>query len=107
VGIEHEAVPAFANGGGNGPDDGPPPFDEAAESEFRAEARVRGETVSLPPAAVEAEADDAKGLPPLDSLVQQIPPEVREVLEELFLARFVRVQRVPKRALKTGAGNVA
>lgn len=101
--VELDAVPAHANGSDEpASDDGPPRFDEAAESEFRAEARTRGESVS-PPAqpVVEIEDDDPKGLPPLDSLVQRIPAEVRETLDELFRARFVRVQRVPKRALKS------
>ncbi len=39
-------------------------------------------------------------LPPLDDLVQRIPPEVRELMDELFRAKFVRVQRVPKKALQ-------
>lgn len=76
--------------------------DEAAESSFLAEARNRGEAVA-PPKPKEEVADDseAKPLPSLDELVQRIPAEVREALEDLFRARFVTVKRVPKRALKT------
>ena len=76
--------------------------DEAAESWFLAEARDRGEVVA-PPKPKEEVADDAetKPLPPLDDLVQRIPAEVRDTLEDLFRARFVAVKRVPKRALKT------
>lgn len=71
------------------------------ESAFLAEARERGET--LPPKRAEtdaAEEIDPKSLPPLDELVQRIPAEVRETLDELFRARFVTVKRVPKKALK-------
>jgi len=32
--------------------------------------------------------------------VQQIPAETREALDELFRARFVRVQRIPRKVLK-------
>ena len=76
--------------------------DEAAESSFLAEARARGEAVT-PAKAKEEIADDtdAKPLPPLNELVDRIPVEVREALEDLFRARFVTVKRVPKRALKT------
>jgi hypothetical protein len=76
--------------------------DEAAESAFLAEARDRGEAMA-PPKPKEEAADDSEGkpLPPLDELVQRIPAEVRDTLEDLFRARFVTVKRVPKRALKT------
>lgn len=76
--------------------------DDAAESAFLAEARERGEPVKATPAAVEMaeEAVDPKAMPKLDDLVNRIPADVREALEDLFRARFVRVQRVPKRVLK-------
>lgn len=49
----------------------------------------------------EAGDDAAAGaLPPLNDLVQRIPAEVREALEDLFRAKFVAVKRVPKQALK-------
>lgn len=81
-------------------EDAPPPaLDEAAEASFLAEARERGEVVA-PRKPAEAEEAEPKALPPLDALVQQIPGEVRETLEELFRARFVTVKRFPKKALK-------
>lgn len=46
----------------------------------------------------------AAALPELDALVQRLPSEVRETLDELFRARFVAVKRVPARALKSRAG---
>ena len=76
--------------------------DDVAESSFRAEARARGEPVAATLAAkVEVDEADKKPLPPLDSLVQQIPAEVRETLDELFRAKFITVKRVPSTALKS------
>lgn len=85
--------------------------DESMESAMLGELRERGETV-VPPGVAQAgpggesagsaeeKETDKKALPPLDSLVQRIPPEVRETLEDLFRAKFVTVRRVPKKALK-------
>ena len=82
-------------------DDGPPTFDAAAESAFLAEARERGEPVAPVPLDDTPEPEEAnpKALPPLDTLVKRISPEVRELLDELFRARFVKVTRVPRKAL--------
>lgn len=44
---------------------------------------------------------EATPLPPMDDLVQRIPLPARELMEELFRARFVTVRRVPKSALKS------
>ncbi len=76
--------------------------DESAESSFLAEARSRGEAVSAPK-PVEENVDEAetKPLPPLNELVDRIPAEVRDALEDLFRARFVRVKRMPKSAFKS------
>ncbi len=45
--------------------------------------------------------EDALPLPKLEDLVQKLPADTREVLEDLFRVRFVSVKRVPKSALKT------
>ena len=42
-----------------------------------------------------------ESLPPLEDLVKRIPSATRDLLEELFRARFVTVKRVPKSALKS------
>lgn len=92
-------MPVETGSGGEVPGGGWP--DAAMESAFLAEARARGE--SLPVKAPESDAADeadARPLPPLNDLVDRIPENVREVLEDLFRARFVTVKRVPKRALK-------
>ena len=39
-----------------------------------------------------------------DDLVQRIPAEVRDTLEDLFRAKFTLVRRVPRRALKPQGG---
>lgn len=44
--------------------------------------------------------EEPGGLPPMEDLVQRIPAPARELLEELFRARFVTVKRMPKSALK-------
>ena len=75
--------------------------DESAELEYLAEARERGEPAGPPAAKGEVPDDtDAKPLPELESLVARIPPDVREMLDELFRAKFTRVRRVPRKALK-------
>jgi hypothetical protein len=75
--------------------------DESAEAAMLSELRTRGEAAK-PAAAVEAiEETDPKNLPPVDSLVGRIPAGIRETLDDLFRARFVRVVRVPKTSLKT------
>ena len=85
------------------PDEGAPShIDEATEAAFLSEARERGEPVRTA-ASADAEAlEDAspKALPKLDELVNRIPSDVRETLEDLFRARFHNVKRVPKKALK-------
>ncbi len=84
-------------------DDESPAIDESAESEFLAEARERGEVVKPSAAAAIEPIEEVENqpLPKLDDLVQRIPPEVRDVLEDLFRARFVSVKRIPKKALKS------
>ncbi len=46
-----------------------------------------------------AEAPDGE-LPDLEDLVKRIPGETMKILDELFRAKFVRVQRVSDRNLK-------
>jgi hypothetical protein len=78
--------------------------DEAAESVMVSELRARGEMAapsasSAPPGEAREETESG-ALPPLDELVQKIPADVRDTLEELFRAKFVTVKRVPKKVLK-------
>lgn len=94
-----DAAENAATTGGNGPDD--VPIDEGAEAAFLGEARERGEAPASPrPTAPVEEISDSKSLPPLAELVDRIPAEVRETLEDLFRAKFVAVRRLPAKALK-------
>lgn len=82
-------------------EDAPIGMSEADEAAYLSEARARGETVQ-PVAAetIEEVEDKAAALPKLDDLVNRIPSDVRETLDELFRARFVAVRRVPRKLLK-------
>lgn len=68
-----------------------------------AEQKTAEPVSSAPRAAANgnSEAEPAGPLPPLDDLVQRIPPATRELIDELFRAKFVTVKRVPKSALKS------
>lgn len=48
----------------------------------------------------ESGPDSVRDLPPMEDLVKRIPAPTRELLEELFRARFVTVKRIPQSALK-------
>jgi hypothetical protein len=74
--------------------------DEETEMAIRSELRARGEAVVAAARTSADEGEVAAPLPPLDSLVGRLRPEVREVLDELFRARFTSVRRVPAQALK-------
>jgi hypothetical protein len=74
--------------------------DDTAESAMISELRSRGESVASPAAVEAVEEVETGALPPLDQLVKRISAEVRETLDDLFRAKFVRVTRVPKKALK-------
>lgn len=101
---EEEDAPASALG--DGPETPPP-----AESEFPAgpgeaeeESFLAAERAAAIPESRRAEGDGAEPaegeLPPMDDLVGRIPAPTRQIIDELFRARFVTVKRVPKSALK-------
>jgi hypothetical protein len=75
--------------------------DEAAESSFLSEARERGEsTAPVKPRDEVTDGTDSKPLPALDELVERIPANVRETLDDLFRVRYTTVRRIPRKALK-------
>ena len=90
-------------------EEGPVWPDEAAESAMRVEVADRGETLNskaareMAEAAAEAAAEK-KNLPKLDDLIERIPADVRDTLEDLFRVKFVKVARTPKKALKSLGG---
>lgn len=75
--------------------------DESAEASFWAEARERGEVRPINREGEgEPEPEPATALPSLEGLVERVPTEVKAALDDLFRARFVRVTRIPRQALK-------
>jgi hypothetical protein len=75
--------------------------DDAAESSFLADLRDSGEpVVNGAPKPEASDESDPKALPALDELVQRIPAHVREILDDLFRAKFTKVRKVPAKALK-------
>lgn len=78
--------------------------DEASEAAFLSEQNAspeRGAPAAEARAQAKEEPEEAKApLPRLDELVKRISPEARELLDDLFRAKFVSVRRVPKQALK-------
>ncbi|MFI5335641.1 MAG: hypothetical protein ACHQ5A_02580 [Opitutales bacterium] len=80
---------------------GPSPDEESA---FLAEQSSLAPGSTLPagtgPSLPDTAPEVGAPLPALDGLVQRIPAEAREVMEELFRAKFVTVKRVPRSALK-------
>lgn len=75
---------------------GPSSEEEAA---FLAQEREMG---NVTPALmhVEAPPEEKGDLPPMDDLVKRIPMAARDLMEELFRARFVTVKRIPHSALR-------
>jgi hypothetical protein len=57
-----------------------------------------GVTPALMP--VEKPPEEKGDMPPMDDLVKRIPMPARDLMEELFRARFVTVKRIPQSALK-------
>jgi hypothetical protein len=78
---------------------------EAEEVAFLAESRGQNAAASVAVQVQKPESEDAdensKPLPKLDELVNRIPADARELLEDLFRAKFTTVRRVKKRDLKS------
>lgn len=49
---------------------------------------------------VEKASEERGELPPMEDLVKRIPMPTRDLLDELFRAKFVTVKRLPQSALK-------
>jgi len=73
---------------------------EAEESVFLAEQRQSGPSTAAVSTPVEGEASDVP-LPPMDELIQRIPAATRELVDQLFRAKFITVKRIPTSAFKT------
>ena len=57
---------------------------------------------SPPPSAlrVDSAPESTAALPPMEDLVKRIPMPTRDLMEELFRAKFITVKRIPQSALK-------
>ncbi len=75
---------------------GPSSEEEAA---FLA-AEGGGSPVPLAASSTSDAEEDTGELPPMEDLITRIPGAARELMEELFRARFITVKRIPKAALK-------
>ncbi len=91
-------------GGGDGPSL------EELEAQMGGEIAARdgaaGSVRSSRPAASPREEEEensasSSALPDLDDLVARLPGEVRETLDELFRARFVKVRKLPKKVFES------
>lgn len=76
---------------------GPSAEEEAA---FLAQEQENGQPPALLAARPGGDDEPAGDLPPLEDLVKRIPLATRDVMEELFRAKFVTVKRIPRSALK-------
>jgi|GEM_PF-2845532 len=82
--------------------------DEASEASFLSEQGNGGGAPASRPAFTPKKSSEESTpaseapakLPPLQSLVDRVPAATREVLEDLFRARFVSVKQIQKDALK-------
>jgi hypothetical protein len=73
----------------------------ADETAFLAEQRVQNGPLPAIPVGPVNETADSSPMPPLEELVQRIPAEAREALEDLYRAKFIGVRRVAKKSLKS------
>jgi hypothetical protein len=71
---------------------------EADEASFLASLDDEDGPAAPPPAPVESGGNGP--IPDLSVLVNRIPASVREIVDDLFRARFSSVRRVPAKALK-------
>jgi hypothetical protein len=75
---------------------------DGEEATFLGEQSAMDPALSVQPSALSAESDpdSARPLPPMEDLVKRIPMPARDLMEELFRAKFITVKRMPPSALK-------
>lgn len=74
---------------------------EAEESAFLAEQGEVRSPKAVSPSGVGAESDANTPFPPMDDLIHRIPAASRELMDQLFRAKFITVKRMPASAFKT------
>ena len=72
---------------------------ELEESAFLAEQQSNAPKAAVP-APLEAD-ERTVALPPMDELIHRIPVATRELMDQLFRAKFITVKRLPVSAFKT------
>ena len=78
------------------------PAGPSSEEEAASLAQEREMGIETPALMHTESPPEEKGdLPPMEDLVKRIPGSTRDLVEELFRARFVTVKRMPKSALKS------
>lgn len=101
--MEPETGPVDRGDAEVGEDEGAP-AGPSLDEEMALQAEENGDVVAVPVTlpTVPEEADPApRGeLPAMDELIKRIPAEVQDTLDELFRAKFVKVERVAKKHLK-------
>lgn len=80
-------------------DDAPVGPSTEEEAVFLVEERANGYAPAVAAQPV-VEEEKKSELPPLEDLVKRIPMPARDLMEELFRAKFITVRRIPKSALK-------
>jgi hypothetical protein len=102
AGEDEESVPA-ALAAGMPPADESAPMGPSADEEaaFLSAERENGTSTAVLPVPAAMVEDEKGELPPMEDLVKRIPAQARDLMEDLFRARFVTVKRIPKTALKS------
>ncbi len=94
-------IPSSNAGEGSFDADNPRWPDEGEERSFISEQHATGAPVApTSPKAAEENELDRQPLPQLEDLIARIPGNVRDVLEDLFRAKFNAVRRAQVSALK-------
>lgn len=98
---EAVAVAMPAENGETPPEDEGAPIgpSETEEMAFLGEQRAAEPAGGTPEPPANG-GENGGALPPLEELMQQIPREARDLLDELFRAKFVGVRRVRQKDLK-------
>jgi hypothetical protein len=123
--LEEDALPATAenpkgvaesSGGASPPEEDGPPL-EVLEAQMHAEIQGRdpvatsrrGSRGSTQATEDEEEQSGGRGaaLPDLETLVERLPAELRETVDELLRVKFTQVKKVPKRVLVSGDAKAA
>ncbi len=74
---------------------------EVEETAFLAEQGTTSPPKPMPVVATAQDSATDAPIPPMDELIHRIPPAARELIDQLFRAKFITVKRMPVSAFKT------